>query len=166
MKEHAGGPPPSAFIPITHWGEENFEIHPIVVPDVAARDRLSDRIREVEDRGEDPVAFCLSLLAPALYEALGNGIRRIFALISESQNPLLAIDQLRWASGAALRDGQTIGDLARRHGIAKQAFQQGAKPYRALLAIRSQTARTDEARQRMSLRNSRRFNHEGAPKAG
>lgn len=156
MKEHSGGAPPTAVISVGHWSEENFEIHPVFLPDPARNDRMSELLAEAEDAGEDPIALCLTMLQPQIYSLLGQAMIRILSLLGTSQKPDLAYDQLRWVYGAALMEGQTLPQLAKKHGISKQAFQQGCKPFRYRFNIRCQSARTPEARERMRLRNSRR----------
>lgn len=161
-KEHAGGPPPSAFIPIESWGESGFDVVPVFVWDPAACDTLSDILEEHRSHGKDPRKFLLQILAPEIREQMCSVLRKVLVYIRSTRKRALVVDQLFWISGASLAwDGGTLGKLASRHGISKQAFEQGANALRRqLFSIRSQTQRDEEARQKMSRRTTRRCKYE------
>lgn len=160
MKEHSGGPPPSAIIPIAEWTEKEFEVHPVFIAHPEDSDRLSDEIREVEDRGEDAEAYVLNKFMPQVFAMAYRMSAGWIALTKDSKKRALAEDQLKWACGLAMMDGQSIGQLARKHGISKQAFQQGCRRFRQPNEFRSQSARSPEARQKMKMRNSTRRKRE------
>jgi len=155
-KEHPGGVGKPALIPIHSWAADGFEVVPQFVWDPAATDKLSELIEDHVQTGGDVRELLLQILNPEIRELTATALRKMLSFIRCERKPRLAADQIAWVCGLALVEGETIGTLAKRHGISKQAFQQGAERFRALLRIRSQTRRSDEAREKMSKRNHRR----------
>lgn len=161
VKEHSGGVPKVALIPIDSWSEERFELHPIFEPDMTTLDKPSEIILDRLKAGEDLEAVILDVCQAPIQRMLAEAMRRALGFIRESKKPRLTADQMAWIFDIALFDGQTIGQLASRHGISKQAFQQGAEKLRRVLEpAHCQSARPQRSREKMRLRNSRRGKHE------
>lgn len=156
-KEHSGGAPHSYRFRTDKWEEESFEVHPVFIPDVAAGDKLSDIIREIEEKGEDATPFLLEYLHLHIVEDRKQTMLRTAMMIMRQRtNPKLLWDMIRWVGGAAGMDGDSVEKLAKKYGIKKQAFQQRCEhQFRPILAIRSQSRRDDSARELMSKTNKK-----------
>lgn len=161
MNEHSGGTPKVGLISIDSWSEESFQLHPVFEWDPASLDLFSDIVKERIKAGQDPKEILVQALSSEIQLLIACALRRAVGFIRESRKPRLVADQIGWIAGVALFEGVTVGQLASRHGISKQAFQQGADKLREpLFPIRSQSARPAAARERMRLRNSRRTKNE------
>lgn len=160
MREHSGGTPEVAFVP---RGEEFSELHQVERPDMTQLDRPQDIILERLESGETLEDIVLDVCQKPILLLAAAAVRRAMGFVDESPKPRLTSDQIKWVTGISLFEGKTLGQLASRHGISKQAFQQGAEKLRGpLFGLRSQSARPHESRERMRLRNSRRTKHESA----
>jgi len=157
-KEFSGGCPKSAVIPLSSWAEESFTVEPVFEWDPGSLDYLSDIIKEKRRKGEDVKAFLIRAVKPLVMDELIAKFQNFLLLTGGSQ---LKRDQLDWVFEVSLMRGETIGDLAKKHGISKQAFQQGAEEFREAFNIRSQTSRDESARLKMRDRNKRNFKHKG-----
>jgi hypothetical protein len=154
MIEHSGGPPRIGTVPapaVRGVTFVSFEIVPVTEWQSESIDRI-ESLRELQARDGDVLACGI----PEVNEAVARAVWKTIAAICSSPNRALAVDQIKWACGLAAFENHNLGELARVHGLSKQAFQQGAEQYRDVLpGMRSQSARTEQAREKMSLRNYR-----------
>jgi hypothetical protein len=125
--------------------------------DPSAHDSFVDLLRDHIASGGDPWQFCSGFFETEIRARTSAAVKRTLLLIRDSNKPKLAVDQIAWTCGLALMEGETVGTLAKAHGISKQAFQQGAERFRRLLNVRSQTRRDDCARQNMKKANYGKF---------
>lgn len=150
MKEFSGGRPPvgwagGALSSVTEWKPEEIDqLSELICDHLATGGRIEDLLLEV--------------MHVEIRAQMATAVRRALRFIRESAKPALTADQLAWVCGMSLMDGEALGKLAKRHGISKQAFQQGAEQLRTQLydTGRSQTARPETARKHMRENNSRR----------
>jgi hypothetical protein len=155
MTEHSGGTPKIGLVPI-EWNEGvSFELTPVFEWDPRSLDHFSDLAAEYREHGGDPKELLMRVLEPELQQLLATALRRMLGLIRHSKRPALAVDQLAWICGLSLMENVSLGKLAKSHNMSKQAFEQGADHYRQILTLRSQSARSEKARENMSRRNYR-----------
>jgi hypothetical protein len=165
-KEHSGGSPRIGLIPIQANGETFFELTPIFEWNPESIDSLLDILAEHQARAGTKIDLAEMILRGGIREielTVSIVVWKTLAAIKGAKDSRMAADQIAWVSGMAGMTGQSLGELARNYGLSKQAFQQGAEQYRFLFpTIRSQSARSTEARENMSQRNFRRNGHHAA----
>ena len=154
MREHSGGCPDVGFESPAE-GEPGVPVR-IASFDFASVDSLADLIRDCEITGERPWDVVREIFRDDINALVLAGIRTYRDILAPSSRRRMAEAQLEWAIGESLvHDTKSLSELARRFGVSKQAFVQGAEQYRDLLGIRAQTKRTHESKQRMSRNNIR-----------
>lgn len=111
-----------------------------------AEERIFERVHkklEFRDIIED-------MLIKETDKAIWEWGARFISFLFSWRKPLLALDQLAWLFGVRSREGASISELAGRHRISKQAFQQGAKRIAESLGIeRLSHLRSPEAKTNM-----------------
>lgn len=149
--DFAGGTERTAFV-------DGSDSRDKIVDPVPPHDPFVDLLRDHCRSGGDAWGFVRDFFSHELHERDCELIRRIRSMFAGRSNSRLVWDQMFWISGASnYYESETLGKLARRHGCSKQAFKQGADNLRESLSpIKSQSARTEDAKGRMSRRNSRR----------
>ena len=148
-KEHSGGVPDYAF-ECTEWTEESYAV-PIVHADIS--DKLEDVVAEYVERGSPITPLVVAAARRMARDESGRILCRAMAMVLDAKNPHLFVHQLLWSLGMA---DETCPALAKRYGISKQAFDQGAQRISESLGLRkSRMMRDEQSRKRMSLRNSR-----------
>ena len=159
MSEFSGGAPKFGTVPaplVRGLSFVSFEVVPVTEWQPDSIDKVGDVIAEQRHKGIDLTPLLLCGTIPEINAAVARAVWKTLATIRSAPNRALAVDQIAWASGLSLFENTNLSALARLHGLSKQAFQQGAEQYREVLpGMRSQSARTDEAREKMSLRNFR-----------
>lgn len=90
-----------------------------------------------------------------------EAVLRIISVIINSQKPGLKADQVAWVYRLHVISGKTIPELAEKHGISKQAFQQGVKRTEIELGHKpSPSSRPESARKHMSARHYQKPQYE------
>jgi predicted DNA-binding protein YlxM (UPF0122 family) len=113
-------------------------------------DSVQDNIRERIDNNQEFDDILEKLASEAWSAGIVEWACKFIVFIYSWKKPLLALDQLAWIFGLSAREGASISELAAKHGISKQAFQQGAKRIIDQLEIpRTSHLRTDEAKANM-----------------
>lgn len=152
--EFSGGTPDVAFD--AHSDDEPAHAVQVEQFDFNSLDSLADLIRDCEVTGEQPWNVVREIFRDDIDALVLEGIRTYRDILAPSSRRKMAEAQLEWAIGESLvHDTKSLSELARRFGVSKQAFVQGAEQYRELLGIRAQTKRTDDAKRRMSRNNIR-----------
>lgn len=148
--EHAGGAPESALESDTRRSSHVG----VIQSDVNGLDSPRDRIFEAVYSGN--WAGVLDVMQGESEKHAVEAIVRLCDIIQRERRPRLAIAQLSWITGMSAADGKTVSELAKIHGVSKQAFQQGAAKLMKRLALRKSThLRSEEARKNMSAANKR-----------
>ena len=160
MKEHSGGTPNIGYeIPIAAWDEESY---PVAIEQFKFHelDKPADLIRDAVKEGRD-IGPLLHNLADRLSEQRASAMLiAVFIFIKDHDNPKLTIDRIIWALGLATCGGASCAEMAREHGISKQAFVQGAHRIVDAIGLRkSRNMRDPKARENM--RQSYIKNHQG-----
>ena len=157
MKEHSGGSPVVGYeIPLQNWDEESFPV-PVEQFNFDSLDRPEDFIVEAVKRGESISELLSSIVNRVAAIKSATKIAALLSLILESKHPRMVVHQIIWVTGMTLLDGAPITELAAKYGVTKQAFEQGAMRVCEKLDLRpSRHMRSEEARENMSKRNSRR----------
>lgn len=90
-----------------------------------------------------------------------EAILQILSIIVNSQKPGLAADQVAWVARLHVISGKTMPDLAIKHGVSKQAFQQGVKRLEASIGhYVSPSSRSEKARKNMTKRHFKKQKYE------
>lgn len=116
--------------PGLEWIAGSTEEKPMVASSVAfdfeSVDELEDRIRETLEEGGSVRDAVGKLIDAEANERVNEAIAGVISYIVDAKKPELAAEHLAWISGMRLREGTSAIELARKHGISKQAFSQGA----------------------------------------
>lgn len=156
MKEHSGGAPDVGYIPFDSWDEQAVAV-PIQHFDYAALDKPEDFIIEAVKKGEDIKPLLAAIIERSSALRCAVKISCLIALIIEAKQPRMVAHQLMWATGMTTMDGEPGAQLAKRYGVSKQAFQQGADRICEKLELKPcRNMRDEKARQNMSKRNYRK----------
>jgi hypothetical protein len=156
-KEHAGGSPDVGYeIPISSW---DFEAYPVAIEqfNFSELDKPGDFIVEAvhQNRDIEPILKCLVNQVAGIQAA--TKIAALLTIILEAKQPRMVAHQIIWATGMTLLDGAPITALAKKYGVSKQAFEQGAMRVCEKLNLRPcRNMRDETARKHMSERNYRR----------
>lgn len=96
-----------------------FEFGPIDSPE--------DKIKELVAQGKsfDSAFRIISELNERRFTQ--EALLQVLSLIVNAQKPGLLADQVAWVARLHVISGRTMPQLAAKHGISKQAFQQGVK---------------------------------------
>lgn len=89
-------------------------------------DSPEDIMREKLDQGMAALDIINEYAVETAREKSREMIRAFLALIAVEKRPIYFIDQLIWLSGLAGKNGITLPELAKKHGVSKQAFEQAA----------------------------------------
>lgn len=144
------------FISVDAWSEASFVV-PIEHFDFDNLDAPEDLVRQRISEGK-PIAELVKAWAGALAEQnQADTVRALLSLIIQAKKPRQRVDEIAFACGMFLSEGETIISLAKRHGISKQAFQRGVMTVCETLNLRkTRTMRSDEACKTMRRTNFRR----------
>ncbi|HWN09736.1 MAG TPA: hypothetical protein VNO50_10795 [Pyrinomonadaceae bacterium] len=156
-KEHAGGHlPPGVFRVPVEWSEDKAQAIQIEVFDFEHLDSLEDQVREHMAAGK-PVSDLVKRLARLwMCKEKEEIISKLLSVIIQSKKPGLAATQLAFAAGLYVTASVTGPELAKKHGISKEAFQQGVERLREELGLRqTRTMRDQKARDTMRQTNYR-----------
>ena len=162
LKEHSGGTPNIGYeIPIAAWDEESY---PVAIEQFKFHelDKPEDFIIEAVKQGRDisPLLKCFVDQISAIKAA--TKIAALLHLMLESKQPRMVAEQIVWATSMDLLGGASISVLAKKYGISKQAFEQGALRICAELSLRpTRHMRSGSAKQNMSNRNYRKVKTNG-----
>lgn len=119
-------------------------------------DRIEDVISELLSEGASIRDAIEGIIQPEMMEFATRAVFRAFQLVSESPKPIVEINRIKWVFGSSMMDGVSVSDLGHEAGCSKQAIQQGAAIYREVFGpVRSQSRRTEKARELMRHRNVR-----------
>jgi hypothetical protein len=94
-------------------------------------DQLGDDVRQRLKEGESFESIIRSMAADEVELLIADRLAAFIAIIRTAKKPILFLDCLWMASGAAMREAATIVDLAKKHGCEKQAIQQAVKRIKA-----------------------------------
>ena len=134
---------------------------PVTVPvtswDPADLDTVEQQARELMAAGKSLHAIISAQLEHQHREIQAEGIRAVMVHIIDSPEPNIAARVIAFASGMHITHGLSLPRLARECGMTKQAFLQAVQRFNDALGntLRRPNERTDEAKQKMSKRNSR-----------
>lgn len=92
--------------------------------DFESLDGLRDDVIQRLKDGEDFDAIIKSLAIEEVELLIADRLAAFIAIIRTASKPILFLDCLWMASGAAMREAATITQLAKKHGREKQAIQQ------------------------------------------
>jgi hypothetical protein len=150
---------PSAGLQIgVEWHEEKPTQVPISHFDFSDMDSLEDTVRELLKEGKPLGPLFHRLQYDQACEERGAAVRSVLAEILSADKPGLHAWAIAFA--ANMTTGQTLEDIAERYGQSKQAFQERVEIVSEKLELRkTRTMRSDEAREKMRMCNSRRMKH-------
>lgn len=132
--------------------------------DHASLDSAEDIMREKLDQGLSALKIVEEYNSKAKLEKIESVgrqaedlaldfIRKFLAMIVADEKPMLFIDQHLWLSGLAAKNFLTLPVLAKRHGVSKQAFLQGAERLNEVFKYPpTEAQRKDDARDTMRSR--------------
>jgi hypothetical protein len=103
---------------------EGGERIPICEFEYDQTDTLKDRVNQRLKDGEQLADIVQSLAVEEAEYLVAERLAVFVAVVRAAKKPILFLDCLWMLSGAALREGETILSLAKKHGCSKQAFQQ------------------------------------------
>lgn len=90
-----------------------------------------------------------------------EAIAQLLCFIIEAKKPRLASEQIAWACGMYIHQGLRLEDLAKRHGISRQAFHKGAMQFAQLVGLDATRAmKFEETRETYRKSNYRNSKHE------
>ena len=156
------------FEPESHESDQPL---PVVVPEAWGHtsaewdpkdlDSLEDEIRESVANGKPIRHIVARTLEAERLELMQEGAACALSYMLEARSLKAAAAQLMFVSGIALQEGKSSPELARECGMSKQAFQQAVARLKQLFLnrIRRPNERTNEAKEKMSKRNSRNRRH-------
>lgn len=156
MKEHSGGTPEIGHISLSSWDEESFVV-PIEHFKFDELDKPGDFIAEIVARGEDCEPTIKAFVEHCARIKVAGIVASLLDEFLKAKNPRMIAHQIVWAIGMTLLDGESAAALAKRYGVSKQAFEQGALRVCSRLDLRPcRNMRGDEAKKNMSKRNFRK----------
>lgn len=130
------------------WIAGSTEEKPLVASSVGfdfeSVDGLEDRIREVLAKGGSVREVVGELIDAEANERVNEAIAGVISYIVDAQKPRLVAEHLAWISGMRLREGKSGTELARKHGISKEAFSQGAIKLAQALGLKPARAMRSE----------------------
>jgi hypothetical protein len=139
------------------WQDDVCFTVPITHPDHSAMDTIDDRVDEMRKHGKSCESLIDELVAEKLADARVDALTRLLAIVFKSNKPINALRQCACAVGLSIATEETMETWAVKAGTSKQSFQQGVKAKAKRLELRqTRTMRSEEAREQMRLRNSRR----------
>lgn len=159
MKEHSGGIPDIGHISLSSWDEESYVVP---IEQFRFKDTPEDYIEEMVRRGEDISPVFRAIVSQLAREMAAAKFLGALAIFDESKKPVLLLDQIKWGAGLYDgMDGASCGALAKKHGVSKQAFVQGAHRIcnQINLGGKTRNMRDDDARKNMSKSNYRKKQH-------
>lgn len=108
--------------------------------------------------GGSASTFFDEVMLHELREVSTESLRKYNDLLLCARKPRLMVEVLAWKCGASLvNENRTGPDIARDNRVKKQAVQQASDKLDVIFpCLRSITRRTDQAREKMRRRNSRR----------
>ena len=141
-------------------GWECLDTDPIVVPitrwDSSSIDSLRDAALEALKDGTIDALFA-AYSSRQRMKWMIEGMNVTLIEIMESPNPKAAVKQLAFVGGLNISLGKSGPQLAKECGMSKQAFFQAVERLKQKPpGIKRPNERTEEAKQNMSKRNSRR----------
>ena len=156
-KDHAGGAVPEGMFRVpVEWAEEIAHAVSVDQFNFEGLDRIEDQILEEIQQGRSVAGFIKGLAEQFMIRERLEVCSKLLALITTHRKPGLAADQLACAAGLYLTADIPWPALAKKHGVSKQAFEQGVERYRETLGLRkTRTMRDDQARHTMRQSNYR-----------
>lgn len=166
MKEHSGGAPEVGYIPVSDWEDESFAV-PIEHFDFAKLDKPEDYLIQIvlesfrgAFKGDLPTrvrGILQSIVKRDCEAVVAAKLASFISIILEAKQPRMLAHQIVWATGMTTMDGEPITKLAKRYGVSKQAFEQGAMRICEKLNLKPcRHMRDEQARRNMSRRNYRK----------
>lgn len=110
--------------------DENSQIVQSYTPDMAAEiDTQFDQLQEMVSEGDlDGMKRLFdSAVECEIRDRVASALVRMLALIVDAKSPRMEADALAAAAGLYLREGLSLADLARKHGVSRAAFQKRVK---------------------------------------
>lgn len=136
---------------------ENNERVPVVFPDVDSLDSFADQVAEELSRGKSHAQIISEHVERQLGEQKWEAIAAVLLQIIDDDKPRLAARLLMYASGMLTEGNLTLPEIAKMHGITKQAAQQKGERLRAKLDLPlTSFMRSVEARETMRKNNFRK----------
>lgn len=108
-------------------GFENGSPVPIVLPCMDAMDSFADSVREDLARGKSHEQIVQEAVEKMLAEQKWEAIAAALMRIIDASKPRLEARLTMYASGIMAEGNLTLPEIARLHGITKQAAQQGVR---------------------------------------
>lgn len=138
-------------------GFENNRPVPIVCPSAEGLDSFADQVAEMLSAGKSHEQIIQEQVERHLLEQKWESIAAVLLEVIDSDKPRLTARLLMYSSGILAEGNLTLPDIARRHGISKQAAQQKADRHRASLDLPlTSFMRSVEARGNMRNGNFKR----------
>jgi hypothetical protein len=148
--EHSGGIPNLAFEGGGH-GEQSSPVGTVEF-DYDALDSDEERLAEAVLTQQDVKPILAAIVERESSLAAQEAVSAVIMLVLDAANPRTQSEQIGWASGMYTSSGVSMPELAKRHGLTKQAFQQAVRRIRENLGLRQTRAmRSAEAKQHMSV---------------
>lgn len=117
------------------------------------KDEIRQRLRD----GEIFESILKSLAVEQVELLIADRLAAFIAIIRTTKKPIFFLDCLWMASGAAMREGISLMDLAEKHGCSKQAINQGVKrakkqyfPHDSRSGRKTRNERSGDAKNAMS----------------
>ena len=114
-------------------------------------DSIEDRFKEAMEIPGGVADLIRDLSADAANEKAADAVARVICLIADARDPKLAVAALAHSAGLNSFSGKSGADIARAHGVTKQAFSQIALGLQRALGLPpSRGQRTMKARESMA----------------
>ncbi len=114
-------------------------------------DSIEDRFREALTLPNGVAELIRELSNDAATERAADAVARVICLIADARDPKLAVAALAHSAGLNSFSGKSGADIARAHGVTKQAFSQIALGLQRALGLPpSRGQRTMKARESMA----------------
>ena len=120
-------------------------------------DSIEDRFKEAMTIPGGVAELIRELSADAANERAADAVARVICLIADARDPKLALAALAHSAGLNSFSGKSGADIARAHGVTKQAFSQialglqralGLPPSRGMRSIAARESMAKSYRER------------------
>ena len=128
-------------------------------------DSIEDRFREALTLPNGVAELIRELSNDAATERAADAVARVICLIADFRDPKLAVAALAHSAGLNSFSGTSGADIARAHGVTKQAFSQIALGLQRALGLPpSRGQRTMKARESMAKSSRERHGVKPSPR--
>lgn len=121
-------------------------------------DTVEDVVREAMGKGKPLQPIIAAMVDEHAREMAMEAVWRTITIIADAKQPKLVVDYIVCITGGEIAGGQTNAEMARKHGITKQAFSQGAAKLAKEMGIKpSRRFRTAKAKASMAAAYQQRI---------